>query len=84
VLLGAAMLGAVAAGAHPTLAEAMTRMTRLGAMTAPTERRMARFHAAKRRVYGLMHKLDLEGRAIMRGLDDGTPGAAEAELAACC
>jgi D-ribulokinase len=84
VLLGAAMLGAVAAGAHATLAEAMARMTRLGLVTAPTEPRMARFHAAKRRVYGLMHTLDLEGRAIMRGLDDGTPSATEAELAACC
>jgi D-ribulokinase len=84
VLLGAAMLGAVAAGAHATLGDAMTRMTRLGAVTTPTAPRMARFHAAKRRVYGLMHTLDREGRATMRALDDGAPSSAEAELAACC
>jgi D-ribulokinase len=84
VLLGAALLGAVAAGAHSNLGDAMARMTRLGATTAPTAPRMARFHAAKRRVYGLMRRLDQEGRATMRALDDGTLGVAEAELAACC
>jgi D-ribulokinase len=84
VLLGSAMLGAAAAGAHPTLGDAMTRMTRLGAVTAPTTPEMARFHGAKRRVYGLMRKVDQEGRAAMRALDAGGLHAAEAELAACC
>jgi D-ribulokinase len=84
VLLGAAMLGAVAAGAHVTLGNAMARMTRLGAMTAPTMHEMARFHAAKRRIYALMRTLDQEGRTTMRALDDGTLLTAEAELAACC
>jgi D-ribulokinase len=84
VLLGAAMLGAVAAGGHATLGDAMARMTRLAAMTAPTTPEMARFHAAKRRIYALMHKLDQDGRATMRALDGGTLVAAEAELAACC
>jgi D-ribulokinase len=84
VLLGAAMLGAVAAGAHATLRDAMANMTRLGAMTAPTAPGMARFHAAKRRVYRLMRKLDQEGRSAMRALDDGALSAADAELAACC
>jgi D-ribulokinase len=62
----------------------MASMTRLGATTAATAPGMARFHAAKRRVYGLMRKLDQEGRLAMRALDDGPLTAAEADLAACC
>ncbi|MBV8409790.1 MAG: FGGY-family carbohydrate kinase [Alphaproteobacteria bacterium] len=84
VLLGAAMLGAVAAGTHRTLRDAMASMTRLGATTAATAPGMARFHAAKRRVYGLMRKLDQEGRLAMRALEHGPLKAAEADLAACC
>ena len=84
VLLGAAMLGAVAAGVHTTLNDAMTRMTRLGAATEPTAPKMARFHAAKRRIYGLMRRLDQQSRSVMRDLDDSALDAAEAELAACC
>ena len=73
VLLGAAMLGAVAGGAYPGLAEAMTAMARDGDATAPTPPDVARFHAAKREVYGLMRGLEREARCIMRAVDARVP-----------
>jgi len=65
VLLGAAMLGAVAAGVHRSIPEAMTLMSGVGRSTEPTAPHMAKFHAAKRRVYALMRQLDRESRLAM-------------------
>ena len=48
MLLGAAMLAAVAAGAFPSLAGAMQAMSRDAEATAPTPPAIASFHRAKR------------------------------------
>ena len=65
VLLGAAMLGAVASGTFASIPAAMDAMSALGAVTDPTPPALAEFHAAKRRVHGLMRKLDAKARAAM-------------------
>jgi D-ribulokinase len=73
VLLGAAMLGAVASGGHRSIGEAMAAMSAIGDLSVPTAPAMAGFHRSKRRVHELMRKLDRESRDAMResGL---TPG----------
>jgi D-ribulokinase len=65
VLLGAAMLGAVAGGAYGSIGEAMTSMSAIGCLSEPTAPGMADFHRTKRRVHGLMRKLDRESRDAM-------------------
>jgi D-ribulokinase len=65
VLLGAAMLGAVAGGAYGSIGEAMTSMSAIGCLSVPTAPGMADFHRTKRRVHGLMRKLDRESRDAM-------------------
>jgi D-ribulokinase len=65
VLLGAAMLGAVAGGAFASIPEAMGAMSEMGAVTGPTPPALAAFHAAKRRVHALMRGLDADARALM-------------------
>jgi D-ribulokinase len=79
VLLGAAMLGAVAAGAFPSLHGAMKAMSRLGPLTLPSAANVADFHSAKRRVYALMRKLDQQSRHAMQALDACQRAAAEVE-----
>jgi D-ribulokinase len=68
VLLGAAMLGAVAAKSRGSIGEAMASMSAIGRLSEPTAPGMADFHRAKRRVHGLMRKLDSESRDAMRGI----------------
>src|SRR3984957_5990267 len=68
VLLGAAMLGAVASGVHGSIGEAMTSMSAIGWSSAPTAPAVADFHRAKRKVHGLMRELDRQSRDTMRGL----------------
>lgn len=64
VLLGAALLGAVAGGAHPGPAAASAAMARLSATVAP-DPDFAGFHDAKYRVFGLMRQLDKAARTVM-------------------
>jgi D-ribulokinase len=66
VLLGAAMLGAVAGKSCGSIGEAMSAMSAIGRLTEPTTPRMADFHRTKRQVYGLMRKLDRESRDAMQ------------------
>lgn len=68
VVLGAAMLGAVAAGAFPSLGAAMTAMSRLGPSTPAALPALTRFHGAKREVHRKMQALDRESRAAMGAL----------------
>jgi D-ribulokinase len=68
VLLGAAMLGAVAAGTYGSIGEAMSSMSAIGCLSEPTAPGIADFHRTKRRLHGLMRKLDLESREAMRGI----------------
>jgi D-ribulokinase len=84
VLLGAAMLGAVAAGTFSSLHGAMKAMSRLGPLTLPSASSMADFHSAKRRVYALMRKFDQESRHAMQALDACQRAAAKVEEARCC
>ena len=67
VLLGAAMLGAVAGGAFASLRDAMASMSAIGGLSAPAAPGIGEFHRAKRRVHELMRKAEQEGRATMRG-----------------
>jgi FGGY-family pentulose kinase len=66
VLLGAAILGAVAAGDQPSVAAAMAAMTRAGRIVEPTSGEVARFHDAKHRVFLRMHDDQLAYREIMK------------------
>jgi D-ribulokinase len=65
VLLGAAILGAVAGKFYGSIGEAMTSMSAIGWLSEPTAPGMADFHRSKRRVHGLMRKLDRESRDAM-------------------
>jgi D-ribulokinase len=67
VLLGAAMLGAVAARSRGSIGEAMAAMSAIGGLSEPTATGMADFHRSKRKVHGLMRTLDRETRETMRG-----------------
>ncbi len=67
VLLGAAMLGAVAAGAFADVGAAMATMSRDAATTAPARGPIAAFHAAKRTVFTEMQALDRRARETMAG-----------------
>jgi FGGY-family pentulose kinase len=69
VLLGAAMLGAVASGAFGSIGETMASMSALGRLSEPTTPRMTEFHRSKRRVHRLLRTLDRESREAMRALD---------------
>ncbi len=66
VLLGAAMLGAVAGGAYASIGETMAKMSMLGRKSEPTAPDMAAFHARKRDVYKLLREVDRGSRAAMR------------------
>ena len=67
VLLGAAMLGAVAGGGYRSIAEAMAGMSAIGRLSDPAAPGMADFHRSKRGIYRLMRQLERESRAAMRG-----------------
>ena len=68
VLLGAAMLGAVAAKSRGSIGEAMASMSAISRLSEPTAPGMADFHRTKRKVHGLMRKLDLDSREAMQGI----------------
>ena len=73
VLLGAAVLGAVAGELYASLPEAMAAMTRIGGLSAPTPPKLRDFHRAKRAIYARMRQLDLDSRALMRDrVDDAS------------
>lgn len=65
VLLGSAMLGAVASGDRPSLPEAMRAMSATATRLAPAEGEVARFHAAKHEVFHRMYEDQMAYRALM-------------------
>jgi FGGY-family pentulose kinase len=65
VLLGAAILGAVASGDQPSVLAAMAAMNRAGRTIAPAGDPTARYFDAKYRVYLRMHDDQLAYRAAM-------------------
>ncbi len=66
VLLGSAMVGAVASGAHPDLKAAAAVMSRSGEVLKPSGGAVADFHAAKYEAYRLLQRCERETRAILR------------------
>ena len=65
VLLGSAILGAVAGGAYPSIDAAMQAMSKIGEIAAPNPE-LGAFHAAKRKVHHLLQALDRDSRAVMK------------------
>jgi len=65
VLLGAAMLGAVAGSCYGSIGEAMASMSAIGCLSERTAPGLADFHRTKREVHGMMRKLDRESRDAM-------------------
>jgi D-ribulokinase len=68
VLLGAAMLGAVAGRCCGSIGEAMASMSAIGRLSEATAPGIADFHRTKRRVHELMRKLDRESRDTMQAI----------------
>jgi FGGY-family pentulose kinase len=66
VLLGAAILGAVACGDRATLVEAMGTMTRAGRVLEPAGGEVARYHEAKHRVFQRMYTDEIAIRELMK------------------
>src|SRR6202022_3204715 len=69
VLLGAAMLGAVAGGSCGSIGEAMVSMSAIGWSSQTTAPGLGAFHRAERKVHGLMRKFDRESRDAMHGIE---------------
>jgi len=67
VLLGAAMLGAVAAGAFHTIEDAMAALTGASRVVEPGAGDIARYHARKYAVFHRMHADQLAYRELMAG-----------------
>ncbi|HXX68387.1 MAG TPA: FGGY-family carbohydrate kinase [Polyangiaceae bacterium] len=65
VLLGSAMLGAVAAGSRATLVDAMGAMSRAGKIIEPTGGSVRAYHDAKYAVFQRMHGDQMAYREIM-------------------
>ncbi len=65
VLLGAAILGAVAAGDHPSVLAAMGAMNRSGRVCEPTRGAVGSYFDAKYRVFQRLHGDQLAYRALM-------------------
>ncbi|GGD86835.1 ribulokinase [Aureimonas endophytica] len=66
VLLGSAMVGAVAGGAYADLQAAAGAMCRTGEEIAPAGGAMAEFHARKAEAYDVLKRAELELRRLMR------------------
>ncbi|HET9146879.1 MAG TPA: FGGY-family carbohydrate kinase, partial [Acetobacteraceae bacterium] len=66
VLLGAAILGAVAGGAHADIRAAMAGMSGVGATIAPGDGRVRAYHEAKYRVFRRMIEDQRACRELMR------------------
>jgi FGGY-family pentulose kinase len=65
VLLGSAVLGSVAAGAHAGVVAAMAAMNAAGRTIKPAKGKVAVFHAAKHRVFLQMHRDHVRLRRMM-------------------
>lgn len=66
VLLGSAVLGAVASGRQADVLAAMEAMNGAGRVIAPATGRVARYHAAKHRVFHRLHVDFLAHRQLMK------------------
>jgi FGGY-family pentulose kinase len=66
VLLGSAVLGAVAAGRFPGVLAAMVAMNAAERVVDPARGAVSRYHAAKYKIFHQLHATYLAGRKIMR------------------
>ena len=66
VLLGAAILGAVASGDAASVLEAMSVMSKAGRVIEPARGAVATYHAAKQRVFQRMYEDQMAYRGVMR------------------
>jgi FGGY-family pentulose kinase len=73
VLLGAAILGAVAGGLHPGVPEAMAAMSRAGSVILPAADAVRCYHDAKYAVFQRMYADQMAYRAIMAGAELAQP-----------
>jgi FGGY-family pentulose kinase len=69
VLLGSAILGAVACGDQSSVLEAMSAMSRAGSVVSPSAGPVRQFHDRKYAVFQAMHRHQLEYRALMAAPD---------------
>jgi FGGY-family pentulose kinase len=67
VLLGSAILGAVAAGDQPDVLTAMGAMSHAGRVVEPSTGALRDYHARKYRVFEAMYRHQLEYRQLMTG-----------------
>jgi FGGY-family pentulose kinase len=67
VLLGAAILGAVASGDQPSVLAAMGAMSAADRVIEPASGAVARYHEAKHRVFQRMYQDQMAYRELMRG-----------------
>ena len=65
VLLGSAILGAVAAGDQPSVLDAMSHMSRAGSIVEPGGAAVREYHDRKYKVFQAMYRHQLEYRAAM-------------------
>jgi FGGY-family pentulose kinase len=65
VLLGTAILGAVAAGEYPDVVTAMGKMSHAGAVVHPAGGAVAEYHARRRAVFGRMYEDFVAYRELM-------------------
>ena len=70
VLLGAAMLGAVAAGHQPTLQDCMKNMSHVGTRFDPAEGRIAALHAARFEAYEALQSADRGLRTALAAVEE--------------
>ncbi|MGH7057778.1 MAG: FGGY-family carbohydrate kinase, partial [Acetobacteraceae bacterium] len=76
VLLGAAILGAVAAGAHTSIRAAMTAMSHAGQVITPARGATSAYHAAKYAVFQRLYADQMAYRYLMRAGDAGSSSIA--------
>jgi D-ribulokinase len=62
------MLGAVAAKSCGSIGEAMASMSAIGRLSELTLPGLTDFHRTKRRVHGMMRKLERDSRHAMQGI----------------
>ena len=67
VLLGAAILGAVAGGAYGSVLQAMSAMSRAGQTIEPSSGAVAQYHHAKHAVFHRMYEDQLAYRRLLEG-----------------
>lgn len=67
VLLGSAILGAVAGGAFPSVTDAMAHMTAAGSIIEPQAGATAAYHSARHRVFLRMYEDQMAYRQMTRG-----------------